>query len=78
MSDGFPEHMRMLPASLRERARHARAEKTATATADAWYFEQAADRIDALTAAVHALTAPVNSVGTSPSNVSTTDQRAPD
>ena len=35
---------------LRDRARHARAEGNATATSDAWHFEQAADAIKALRA----------------------------
>ena len=35
---------------LRDRARHARAEGNATATSDAWHFEQAADAIEALRA----------------------------
>ena len=35
---------------LRDRARHARAERNAIATRDAWHFEQAADAIEALRA----------------------------
>lgn len=37
---------------LRDRARHARAERNAIATRDAWHFEQAADAIEALRACV--------------------------